>query len=101
MAKLEQYRRYIRQILEEYSHYRPAYGDVAMELIIDTERDHYQLMSVGWHQQRRIHGTIIHIDLKDEQIWIQHDGTEGGVANELVALGVAQRRYRVGIPRAV
>jgi hypothetical protein len=88
MAKLEQYRQYVRQILEEYSHYRPAYGDVTMELIIDTERDHYQLMSIGWHQQRRIYGLLIHIDIKNEHIWIQHDGTEGGIANELVALGV-------------
>lgn len=59
-----------------------------MELIIDRERDHYQLMSIGWHDQRRIHGTLIHVDIKHEQIWIQHDGTEGGIAHELVALGV-------------
>ncbi|MCG8352010.1 MAG: XisI protein [Chloroflexales bacterium] len=88
MAKLDGYRHYIQQILEEYCQYQPAYGDVEMELIIDTERDHYQLMSVGWHNQRRIHGVLIHIDIRHGQIWIQHDGTEGGIANELVKLGV-------------
>lgn len=88
MAKLDTYRHYVRQILETYSQYKPAYGDVEMELIVDSERDHYQLLSVGWNNQRRIHGALIHIDIKHDQIWIQHDGTEGGVANELVALGV-------------
>ena len=30
----------------------------------------------------------MHMDIKDGKIWIQHDGTEIGVANELVELGV-------------
>lgn len=88
MAPLDAYRRSIRQILETYHQYRPAYGDVEMELIIDEEHDHYQLMSVGWNNLYRIHGILIHIDIRDDQIWIQHDGTEAGVANELVELGV-------------
>lgn len=88
MAVLERYRQAVRQVLATYSAYQPAYGDVEMELIIDPERDHYQVLSVGWHDQRRVHGTLLHIDIKHDQIWIQHDGTEGGVANDLVALGV-------------
>jgi hypothetical protein len=31
---------------------------------------------------------VLHIDIKDDQIWIQHDGTESGVANDLVAMGI-------------
>jgi hypothetical protein len=30
------------------------------------------------------------MDIKDSKIWIQHDGTESGVANELVELGVSK-----------
>jgi hypothetical protein len=29
----------------------------------------------------------MHIDLKDGKIWIQHDGTEEGIANRLVEAG--------------
>ena len=32
----------------------------------------------------------MHFDIKDGKIWVQHDGTEIGVANELVELGVAK-----------
>jgi hypothetical protein len=53
-----------------------------------TERDHYQLVHAGWHKNRRKYGCLIHMDLKEGKIWIQHDGTEYGVANELVELGV-------------
>jgi XisI protein len=34
------------------------------------------------------YGVLIHIDLKGETIWIQYDGTEVGVANELVEQGI-------------
>lgn len=44
-------------------------------------------MTVGWNGQQRIHGCLMHIDLKDGKIWIQHDGTEEGIANRLVEAG--------------
>lgn len=88
MAKIDEYRQHIRAVIEQHAQHRPAYGDVELQTIFDTERDHYQLVHAGWHKNRRKYGCLIHIDLKDEKIWIQYDGTEIGVANELVELGV-------------
>ncbi|MFQ5629634.1 MAG: XisI protein [bacterium] len=88
MAKLEKYRNYVQQLIEQYGNYKPSYGEIEVQTIFDTEHDHYQLINVGWHDQQRIRGCVLQIDIKDEKIWIQHDGTEIGVANELVALGV-------------
>jgi aspartyl-tRNA synthetase len=45
-------------------------------------------MSIGWQNSQRVHGSIVHIDIRDGKIWIQHDGTEEGIANRLVAYGV-------------
>jgi hypothetical protein len=59
-----------------------------METIIDVAHDHYQLLSVGWNKNERIHGTLLHIDIRGGKIWIQHDGTEEGVANRLAEQGV-------------
>lgn len=96
MDSLTRYRGYIRQILEEYSQFRPAYGDVEVEQIIDPAGDQYQLMSLGWQNRQRIHGCMLHIDIRDGKIWIQHDGTEEGVANRLVALGVPKSDIVLG-----
>jgi hypothetical protein len=79
MDTLTQYRTLIQDILEEYAALKPSYGDVEMELIADTQRDHYQLLSIG---------TLIHIDIHNGKIWIQYDGTEEGIANRLVEHGV-------------
>ena len=88
MDKLDRYRSYIQDIITEYGSYKPSYGQVEMEQVIDPVRDHYQLLSVGWNDFRRIHGCLLHIDIKNGKIWIQHDGTEEGVAERLVEWGV-------------
>ncbi len=88
MDTITQYRHHIHELLDDISHYRPSYGQVEVETIRDTVRDHYQIVTVGWVGYERIHGTLLHIDIKDGKIWIQYDGTEEGMANRLVARGV-------------
>lgn len=96
MEKLEQYRQWIQQILAKHNQYKSSYGEVEQLLIIDTQHDHYQLSTVGWEGDRRIFSCLIHIDIKGDKIWIQHDGTEVGVANELIELGVSPQSIVIG-----
>jgi XisI protein len=88
MDKITRYQQIIEDILREYGSYKPSFGDVEVEIIADAEKGHYQLMTVGWHGQHRIHGCQMHVDIKGGKVWIQHDGTEEGIANRLVAAGV-------------
>ena len=88
MGEQNRLREFIKKILMEYAQYKPSYGDIEVQTIFDTENDHYQLVSVGWNGNRRIHGCVLHLNVKNGKIWIQHDGTEEGVANELMRLGV-------------
>jgi hypothetical protein len=90
MDKTARYGELIQEILREYSTHKPSYGEVEVETIFLPAQGHYQLMSVGWHGQHRIHGCPLHVDIKGGKIWIQHDGTEEGIANRLVAAGVPQ-----------
>jgi hypothetical protein len=39
---------------------------------------------------------LLHLDIKDGKIWIQYDGTEGGIALELVELGVPKEDIVLG-----
>jgi hypothetical protein len=88
VEKVEQYRKYLQEVIQRHSRYKPAYGEVELQTIFDTERGHYQLVHAGWHNDRRKYGCLIHADIKNGKFWIQYDGTEIGVANELVELGV-------------
>jgi hypothetical protein len=88
---LDSDRSIIENILTEYSQYRYAHGEIERQLVFDRERDHYLLLSVGW-DKTRVHGCVIHIDLIGGKLWIQRDGTESGVANDLEAAGIPKDR---------
>lgn len=88
MAKLADYRRYIRQVLEAYADLPTVDAGVTREVLFDAEHDRYQLLVIGWRGHERFHSTLIHVDIIGEKIWIQYDMTEAGIANELTELGV-------------
>jgi XisI protein len=96
MAKINEYRQIVRDILTEYSQIKAANEEVEAELIFDLERDRYQLVHVGWSRKRRIYGCVVHLDINDGKVWIQHDGTEGGIANELIARGIPTHNIIIG-----
>lgn len=88
MDHLNDYRRVIRDIIERYAQYTPARGEVQIEKVFDEANDHYELIYSGWNGIYRIHGSVLHLDIRDGKVWIQHDGTEEGIAEELVNAGV-------------
>ena len=96
MDKLTRYRRAVLQLLSRYAQIKPAFGDVKMELIADTEHDYYQLVSVDWDGDKRIHGCSLHLDICDGQVWVQHNGTEIEIGEELMELGVAREDIVLG-----
>jgi hypothetical protein len=61
MDKLEQYREYVQQLMTRYASGDKAQDGVEVELVMDTVRDHYQWMNVGWVELKRIYDCYIHI----------------------------------------
>ncbi len=87
MDKLTRYRECIDEIMKRHS--RPHIADGSeVQYITDIENDHYQIVHAGWNQKERLYGCLVHVHIKNGKIWIQQDGTEVGVAEELVKLGV-------------
>ncbi len=64
--------------------------------MFDRSNDRYLLVNVGWDRGRRVHGSLVHIDIIDGKIWIQRDGTEDGIANELVSAGIPRDHIVLG-----
>ncbi len=62
----------------------------------DSDSDQYAILSEGWDQQRHHHGCLIHIEIRNGKVWIQRDGTEDGVATELVEAGIAKSDIVLG-----
>lgn len=98
--KITRYREIVRQLILEYASHKLSHGDAVTEAVIDPERDHYEVIHVGWHGQRRIHGCVIHVDIIGDKIWIQHDGTELPIAEALIEAGVPQADIVLGFQPA-
>jgi hypothetical protein len=92
MENLEYYRNVVRKIILDHAQYPPSHGEIVVETIFDASNDHYELVYAGWSGPYRIHGSAIHIDIRDGKIYIQHDGTEEGIADQLVQAGIPRDR---------
>jgi len=92
MDARDQDRAIIEQALTDYAAIPYAHGDVATQTVFDRTSDHYLLMIIGSENRRRVHGCLVHIDIIDDKIWIQTDGTERGLAPTLVRAGIAPER---------
>jgi XisI protein len=90
MDKIETYQQILIGLLESTAQDVPINVKVIdNEVIDDTHRNHFQLLSVGWQDDNTfIHKTILHFDIKpDGKVWIQLNGTELDVAQELMDRG--------------
>ncbi len=88
MDELARYRVIVRELIQHYARFQPACGDVQVEVVFDETNDHYELMYAGWNGPYRIHGSVLHIDIRQGKVWVQHDGTEAGIADALVEKGI-------------
>ena len=86
----------IKDILSEYAKYKPAYGEIDSRLIFDDQNGAYALFQLGWDGDEYVHGAIVHIDLIEDKIWIQYDGTEEGGAEDLLKAGVPKLAIVLG-----
>jgi hypothetical protein len=100
-----QYQTLIKDILNEYAKYKPAFGEIDSRVSFDDEHGTYALLQVGWNGDEYVnvassvtsfHGAVIHVDIIEDKIWIQYDGSEEGIAVDLVEKGVPKETIVLG-----
>jgi XisI protein len=96
MDKLAHYRESIKAFLSKYADSMQNNSEVEVELIFDTENDHYLLLDIGWQKSRRIHDCIFHFDIKDGKIWLQENNTDLEVDEDLAEMGISKDEIVVG-----
>ena len=92
----EFYRKTVEAILEQYASVPYAYGEIETETVFDRVKDRYLLVNTGWDDGRRVHGCLVHVDIIDGKLWIQRDGTEDGIATELMDAGIPPKAIVLG-----
>ena len=96
MDSLKKYREKIKSILTDYISIPYSRGDIESKLIVSNDENNYLVMTSGWQNKKRVHGCIIHLEIINGKIWIHRDGTEYGIANELVDAGISRDKIVLG-----
>jgi hypothetical protein len=96
MDKLDSYRQIVQKMIAEYASYGAQNPEIEQELICDTQRDRYLLLDLGWEDKHRVYNCFIHMEIKNEKIWIQRNMTDVDFAEELVEMGVPRTDIVLG-----
>ncbi|MDM8559624.1 XisI protein [Candidatus Parabeggiatoa sp. HSG14] len=96
MDTLNAYRQIIQNVLSQHIQTKYANADLQNQAIFDSKHDSYCVLSTGWADVKRIHSCLIHIDVIDNLLWIQQDGTEDGIAYELEEAGIPKSSIVLG-----
>jgi XisI protein len=85
-------REVIKLVIEKYARFKPSHGDVRLDTVFDEANARYALMQVGWDQGQRVRGNLIYVTLGEGKVWIEYDGMEQGIIQDLIEAGIAQER---------
>lgn len=95
MATVSEYRDILRRVMGEYVQWSSGTG-IKSELIEDVGGNHFQVLRYGRERNTYLHGTIVHADIIGDKIWIQYDGTDRPLAEELAAAGIPKDQIVLG-----
>ena len=71
--------------------------EVKTQIILDDERGHYLLYFNGWRGSKRTYGCYLHLDVDENgKVWVQHDGTDLRIADQLVERGIPPEQIVLG-----
>lgn len=85
-------REIVKQVILQYAKFRPSHGDIRLDTVFDETQERYALMQVGWDRGRRVRGNLIYLTLHDGKVWIEYDGMESGITQDLIARGIPEER---------
>jgi hypothetical protein len=96
MEKVNRYRQIVRSLVEGYAGRSPSDGQVDTYPVIDPVGDHYLAVQTGWDQRRRVQRAFLHLDIIDGKVWVQFNGTDQRIAEELVRSGIPKEDIVLG-----
>ena len=94
---LNHWRRTIKTVLADLAAIPfPELVNMTAKTVFDETADAYLVVVEGWQRARRLHGSMMHVEIKGDKVWVQQDGTEGGIVDDLLAAGIPKDHIVLG-----
>jgi XisI protein len=94
--KIIKYQKIIIDFLETQAQYRIANSQLENQLVFDKVNHHYQLLRVGFRDNRFVHACPFHFDIKNGKIWIQQNRTDIEIGEFFKSLGIPASDIVIG-----
>jgi hypothetical protein len=85
-------REIVKQVIQRYAQFKPSHGTIRLDTVFDDTQNRYALMQAGWDRGRRIKGNLLYVTLREGKVWIEYDGMEQGITQDLIAAGIPPER---------
>ena len=98
MEKIKKYQKAILKVLNDYAAIKsPFMPDVENKVVADLKNHYYQLIRMGWHEDRHVHYTVFHFDIIEGKVWIQENRTDVRIREELIDAGIPAKDIFSGL----
>lgn len=81
----------VQQILTEYADYMTTDNVLQVETLFDTQRHHYQIVVLGWQNNKRVYHNLIHLDIIDGQVWVQNNDTQFSLIEDFDRMNIPRK----------
>lgn len=99
---VETYHQIVQDLLTKYSKIPYLHDHLTDETIFDQDAGRDLLVTVGWQGRKRINTIVLHLDVRNDQVWIQCNNTDQDIEQELVEAGIPKTAIiRPHVPASV
>jgi hypothetical protein len=96
-AKLEQYRELVTQVLQRHAAMEAEPHNYESTVLCDTQNNDYRLIDTEILPDKRLDHVVIQLLLRDGKVWIERDGIEYGISQDLLEAGIPANDIVVGL----
>lgn len=87
MDRMNAYTDIVRDVVAGFFR-QPSVKTMKSEFVNDSHGGHFEILRTGWQNGLRVHASVVHVDVRDGKVWIEQDGTDRPVAEELERAGI-------------
>lgn len=98
MDKLGRYEQIIKATLEESAaYYKGTTNPLTIQLNVDENQKHYQLVMFGWDGEDYAYQCLYHIDIENDKVWIQWNATDFSIEEAFLKSGIPASDIVLGL----
>ena len=81
------------EVLEDYllEMRQPSNQNIDFVSITDMNKNHFQIIAMGWEGHKRIFNLLFHVDIIEDKIWVQEDKMEYSIAERLIEKDISKK----------